>query len=420
MAILVCPASDPEGPASKRTRGAWDTSSAAEIPPAVKSSETGLKLVLKAPVVHPANAALSPELSEPPAAFTRQLRPSEALVPTPPTRRPQHTSEQVQVDNAKRAAREKHLREIKEKQLESLAIMEAEEVMSDMIAESTNILALADQDRFADAQKFQDKAVDPVVDDEKIDAEMASDKMVQSSKRPPRTNHRHVSTRGKVDSNSTDTNDLPGGLVDSDAEGLPPPPHSDSKQKSIAELEAELQRLNSGQRNSGRRNTEVRKRSAKAKVLSAARHLLIKQEIVNSTRVKQEPSSASLPAPLSGPHDPTPSRIPDFILAEREFWDAVLYAELFTTENPFLFCKHVTFVAICQQLLSQLWPSETYVIRYSDELFDKRPADDPSTFVVVQPITRLLLLLFLLSDTLFNIDHDEMGEGRKLEESANR
>ncbi|KAL1698311.1 hypothetical protein EV121DRAFT_297328 [Schizophyllum commune] len=229
--------------------------------------------------------------------------------------------------------------------------MEAEEVMSDMIAESTNILALADQDRFADAQKFQDKAVDPVVDDEKIDAEMASDKMVEALISPA---------------------------------------------------------------------TKVRKRSAKAKVLSAARHLLIKQEIVNSTRVKQEPSSASLPAPLSGPHDPTPSRIPDFILAEREFWDAVLYAELFTTENPFLFCKHVTFVAICQQLLSQLWPSETYVIRYSDELFDKRPADDPSTFVVVQPITRLLLLLFLLSDTLFNIDHDEMGEGRKLEESANR
>lgn len=49
-------------------------------------------------------------------------------------RRPRRTSEQVPVNNAKRAARAKHLREIKEQQRESLAVMEAEEVMSYLIA----------------------------------------------------------------------------------------------------------------------------------------------------------------------------------------------------------------------------------------------------------------------------------------------
>ncbi|KAL1698391.1 hypothetical protein EV121DRAFT_274466 [Schizophyllum commune] len=64
-----------------------------------------------------------------------EARPQGAApAPTPPMRRPRRTSEQVPVNNAKRAARAKHLREIKEQQRESLAVMEAEEVMSYLIA----------------------------------------------------------------------------------------------------------------------------------------------------------------------------------------------------------------------------------------------------------------------------------------------
>ncbi|KAL1753655.1 hypothetical protein FB107DRAFT_249998 [Schizophyllum commune] len=452
------PTPDLEAPTSKRTRSTSNTrdiSETVESLPAERAPETGLKIILKTPVgIRPTDVLASSEQAHPPAASTRQLRPRDAAVSTPPTRKPRRTSDQVKADNAERTAREKHLRQIKEAQLEGLAIMEADEVISDMAAESTNVLTLADHDRFATTQEFKDKAVDRAVDDEKIDVEMASDEMAHSPRAPAHGSQARLDERvyellaqhgidpssievketrpkGSASANiqpasgrssslgvkkglasdwraripvekpaakedesaPTDTNDLPGGLVDSDAEGLPPPTRSDSKQKSIAELEAELQRLKSGQRDSGRRNTEVveisseseqdtpiattkkvRKRSGKDKVPPAVSRLLIKQEVGASTRVKQEPLPVLIPAPLSGPHDPTPSRIPDFIMAEREFWYAVLYAKLFTAENPFLFRKHVTFVTVCQQLLSQLWPSETYVIRYNDELFDKSVA----------------------------------------------
>ncbi|KAL1671759.1 hypothetical protein EV122DRAFT_284610 [Schizophyllum commune] len=147
----------------------------------------------------------------------------------------------------------------------------------------------------------------------------------------------------------TDTNDRPGGLVvEISSESEQDTPIATAK--------------------------KVRKLSGKDKVPPAISRLLITQEVGASTHFKQGPLPVLVPAPLSSPHDPTPSRIPEFIMAEREFWYAVLHAKLFTAENPFLFRKHVTFVTVCQQLLLQLWPSETYIIQYNNELFDKSVA----------------------------------------------
>ncbi|KAL1740671.1 hypothetical protein HDZ31DRAFT_76726 [Schizophyllum fasciatum] len=384
-------------------------------------------------------------LPEQTAPFSdKTLRPRvTAPVPVQPARKPRRTSKQIQADKAERVALEARLLQLEATQRETLAVMEAEQLIADMAQESRAILSLADANHTTVDAGNKDE------DDEKMDVEMTSDAMTDLSgpivndpqaaldtrileilaehgfdlgssqtkeheseeisagaHNPSKPNSLLRSQRGlssdwrtritplqptpcDVQVDRMDGTEPLGGLADCDADGVAPAPRSASKLQAVSDREVALQRLKSGHRDSSRRNAEVIELSSdielectvtpakakhKAKVFShttVAARTPIKQSTISHAPVKSEPVATTVPAPESVLHDPTRAAMPGFVTAERDIWYGALYAKLFAAQNPFAYRKHVTFVAVVQLLVDELWPSEHYVVWYGDELFEK-------------------------------------------------